>query len=420
VATGMKIWRRIVGCTRTVLESVDCDPVSGDVLIAVRPWKRDVQCRCGGCGRRCAGYDQGEGRRRWRHLDCGTLQVWLEADAPRVDCPDCGPTVAALPWARHDCRYTRPFEDQIAWMATEMSKSAVCELMRITWRSVGRIVRRVCDDAVARHDVLDGLRIVGLDEVSHRRGQRYLTVAVNHDTGLLVWANEGRDSATVGRFFDDLGDERSDQVEAVTADGASWIANVVTERTDALLCTDPFHVVQWATDAVDEVRRNFWRDLRYSGDWTDARDVKGLRWALLKNPENLTGNQRGRLADVIHANGKLYRAWLLKEELRLLLKAHIAQARPMLTEWLAWASRSKLPPFVELARRIRRHRESIENTIEWGLSNGLVESVNTRIRMIMRRGYGFHSPQAVIALAMLDLGGLCPPLPHQQPNPAAK
>ncbi len=406
---GVRVWARLLSVEQTVIEDVDFDGEA--VVIAVRPGWRQRR-RCGVCGRRCPGYDAGEGRRRWRTLDLGTARCYLEAEAPRVSCRRHGVVVAAVPWARHDARFTRSFEDQVAWLACECSKRAVSELMRIAWLSVGRILTRVAAEKRASFDPLDHLRRIGIDELSHRKGQRYLTVVVDHDSGLLVWAAPGRDKKTLRRFFDLLGAERCARVELVSADGAGWIEEVVRERCpQARICLDPFHVVQWATAALDEVRREVWNQARRAGQTAEARALKGARFALWKNPEDLTGRQQATLAGIARTNEPLYRAYLLKEQLRQALKLPVEEALALLERWLSWARRSRLPAFVKLAQQIAAHLSGIAAALGFGLSNARTESVNTRIRLIARRAFGFHSPEALIALALLSLGGLCPPLP---------
>lgn len=405
-----RLWARLLGVERTVVEGVDFDE-QGAVVVAVRPGSRE-RGRCGVCRRRCPGYDEGEGRRRWRALDLGTTLCYLEAEAPRVRCRRHGVVVAAVPWARHDARFTRSFDDQVAWLACQCSKRAVSELMRVSWRTVGRIVSRVAAEARARCDPLDYLRRIGIDELSHRRGQRYLTVVVDHDSGLLVWAAPGRDKKTVRRFFDLLGAERAARIELVSADGAAWIEEVVRERCPAAaLCLDPFHVVSWASDALDEVRREVWNAARRAGQTGEAKALKGARFCLWKNPEDLSARQQARLAQIAQTNEPLYRAYLLKEQLRQALKLPVAEALALLDAWLAWARRSRLAPFVKLAQQIAAHLPGIAAALAYGLSNARVEAANTRIRLIARRAFGFHSPEALIALALLSLGGLCPPLP---------
>ena len=252
----LRIWRMLLGlCDRTVLERVEVDEAAETVVAHVRP-KRPKKRRCGRCGRVSPHEDAGEGRRRWRSLDLGTVRVYLEADAPRVRCAEHGVTVIAFPWARHKARQTRAFEDTVAWLVTRCSKTAVSALLRIVWRTVGSIVTRVVADIDTQVDRFDGLRRIGIDEISYKRGHKYLTVVVDHDSGRLVWAAPGRDAKTLRRFFDALGDQRCKLITQVSADAADWIATVVAERcSQAVVCADPFHIVKWATEALDEVRR---------------------------------------------------------------------------------------------------------------------------------------------------------------------
>jgi len=408
---GIRVWACLLSLQRAVVEDVWIGD-EGEIVVAARPGWRERD-RCGVCRRRSPGFDLGDGRRRWRALDLGTTLAFLEADAPRVTCRRHGVVVCAVPWARHNARFTRAFEDQAAWLAVNTSKSAVAELMRIAWRTVGSICERVCDEAQREVDLLDGLRRIGIDEISHRKGQRYLTVVVDHDTGRLVWAAAGRDRKTVEAFFDALGETRCKQVELVSCDMAGWIAGPVADRLpDAVRCVDPFHVVMLATDALDEVRREVWNDARRAGELAAAKDLKGARFALWKNPENLTDRQAAKLSSIQKTNARLYRAYLLKEQLRQIYRLSADAAVKLLDEWIAWARRCRLPSFVKLARTITAQRAGIVAAIEHGLSNARVEAINTQIRMITRRAYGFHSASALIALAMLSLAGLCPSLPR--------
>ncbi len=405
-----RLWARLLGLERAVLESVEIDD-QGQVVVAVRPHHRERD-RCGLCGCRAPGFDLGEGRRRWRALDLGSAIAYLEADAPRVRCPEHGVIVCAVPWARHGSRFTRAFEQQVAWLAVNTSGSAVAELMRIGWRSVGRICERVAAEAGRAVDLLAGLERIGIDEISHRKGQRYLTVVVDHDSGRLVWAAPGRDKATVEAFFDALGEKRAKRLRLVSCDMAGWIEAVLVKRCPkARRCVDPFHVVALATEALDQVRREVWREARRQGQGDVASELKGARFALWKNPENLTPRQQAKLADIERLNRPLYRAYLLKEQLRQIYRLGPQAAIRLLEEWLSWARRCRLRPFVKLARTITEQREGIVAAIRHGLSNARVEAINTQIRLIARRAFGFHSPEALISLAMLKLGGLCPPLP---------
>jgi transposase len=408
---GTRVWERLLGLQRTVVEGVEFGS-EGELVITVRPVWRERD-RCGICRRRSPGFDLGQGRRRWRTLDLGTTLAYVESESPRVRCRRHGVVVCAVPWARHRARFTRTFEDQVAWLAVNCSKSAVAELMRISWRTVGGICERVAAEAERKLDLLAGLRRIGIDEISHRVGQRYLTVVVDHDRGRLVWAAAGRDRKTVEAFLDQLGEERCKQVELVSCDMAGWIAGPIAERCpNAIRCVDPFHVIKLATDALDLVRREVWNQARRAGQTELARDLKGARFALWKNPERLTSRQQAKLSDIEQTNRPLFRAYLLKEQLRQIYRLPAKAAVALLDGWIKWARRCRLKPFIKLARTITEQRPGIIAAIEHNLSNARVEAINTQIRLITRRAFGFHSAEALIALAKLTLADLCPPLPH--------
>ena len=406
------VWRRLLGVENVIIEGVRLE--AEDLVVEVRLDRRQRN-RCGRCGQRRTRYDAGEGRRRWRALDLGTIRAFVEAEAPRVSCPRHGVVVAQVPWAEHNARFTRAFEEQIAWLAVECSKTAVTALMRIAWRSIGPLLVRVTRRRLQGTDRLAGLRRIGIDEISFRKGQRYLIVIVDHDRQQLVWAREGRDERTLWQFFDELGAERCAAITHVSADAASWIANVVAARCpQAVQCLDPFHVVAWATQAIDELRRELWNAARRAGASGRARLLKGARWALWKNAESLSASQQRKLAWVQRVNQPLYRAYLLKEHLRLIFQLPLADALELLEEWLDWAFRSRLQPFVDVAHRVAAHIDALVATLEHRLSNALVEAVNTRIRLIIRRAYGFHSARPLIALAMLSCGACRPTLPGRE------
>jgi len=371
-----RLWRALLGVEKTVIEGLEYDE-DEDVLVArVRP-TASARGRCGVCRRRCPGYDGGQGRRWWRALDLGTVRAVLEAEAPRVACPEHGVVVAAVPWARHGAGHTHGFDDTVAWLAVQCSKTAVRQLMRVAWRTVGAIVTRVAADAMAGTDRFADLRRIGIDEISYKRGHRYLTIVVDHDARRLVWAAPGRDKATLRRFFDALGAERCARITHVSADAADWIADVVAERCpDAVQCADAFHVVKWATEALDEVRREAWntargavRQRRAGRASGTAKALKHARYALWKNPENLTERQTEKLAWIAKTDPRLHRAYLLKEGLRHVFVVKGEDGKEALDRWISWARRCRIPSFVALQRRIVKHRATINATLDHGLSN---------------------------------------------------
>ena len=381
------------------------------VEIRLRP-RIQHRWRCPHCQVRRPGYDPGR-ERRWRALDWGRTKVFVIATVPRVECAEHGVIVASVPFARHGARHTKAFEELAAWCAVEMSASAASRLLRCTWRTIGAIVTRVVAD-INEQELFEDLRRVGVDEISYRKHHRYLLVVVDHDRRRLVHATDGANARTLNAFFDRLGEQRTAAITHVSADGAPWISRTVAKRCpNATLCADPFHIVNWATMALDEVCRDVWNQVRVRRRRARSavgagKVIKHARWALWKNPENLTEQEQASLAFIAATHPRLHRAWALKEGLRVALaEGDIAG----LDRWIAWAQRSRILPFVELSRRVRTFYNAIVATMREGLSNALVESVNTKIRLIARRAFGFHNVNALIALARLSLSGQRPVLP---------
>jgi transposase len=360
------------------------------VIVTVRLRRRRRVCsRCGQTGRHLHVHDRR--LKRWRHLGLGSTRCFVECELRRVWCPDCGAQFEAVGWARAGSRYTRDFEDVTAWLAQQMAKTAIAGLLRVAWDTVGRIVERVVAERLDERR-LDGLVAIGVDEISYRRGQRYLSSVVDHKAGAIVWCAPGRNAQTLQAFFDELGD-RSRTIRAVSIDMSGGYEKAIREHAPAAeVCFDPFHVVRLAQRAVDQVRRDEWnaheRSRTKTGKW-----IKGTRWSLIKSPEKQTPGQLALLSEVQQANKPMFRAFLLKEELRLLYQLEDRSlARAHLDAWLAWASRSRLEAFIKLARTIRRHRAGILAAIRLGPSNGRLEGLNSRIRLISHRSFGFHSP----------------------------
>lgn len=410
-----KVLKAIVGLGREVV-IIGVEIAAGDrpkLRIHVRPKVRRRGV-CGRCGESASWFDNGDGSRSWRHVDAGFATVELVAVARRVNCEGCGPTVAVVPWARHASAFTRAFEDLVVHDAIVGNKQAAADRYGVSWRAVNNMCVRVATEALGRVDLLDGLVAVAIDEVKYKKGHKYLTVVCDHVTGQVVWAAKGRSKDTVAEFFDAL-DDRAGELVFVTADGATWITEVVAERApDAIVCLDTFHVISWATKALDEVRRVEWNRLRKAGRAKAAKEFKGLRFLLRRNWENLTMGQREVIWALETANRRTFRAFQLKEELRDIFALPLLKARRALDDWLAYASRSKLEPFVKLARTIRAYRASIEATIEWRLTNGIAESNNASIARIRTNARGFHDPHAFITMIMLDRAGLAPDLPWNQ------
>lgn len=435
------ILKKALGLEGAVVLGLE-ERAGGDVVVDVRP--RAASARCPACGRRCGAYDELPAR-LWRALDLGLSRCYVRYAPTRVECPVHGVLAESVPWARCAAsRMTSAFEDQVAWCATQMSRRAAAELMRVSWRTVGSACGRVCDELLASEggSLLRGLRRIGVDETSRRKGHCYVTVVVDHDRGKVVWCHDGYGKEVLAAFLDELdaanGGEGCASLEVVTADGARWIADVVAERCPgAERVMDPFHVVQWATDALDGLRRDAWNEVRRglrgrgevaarpggprAGEGRTAAEraaaeaaeaVKGSRYALLKNPEDLTEGQSATLAGISSAGGALWRGYLLKEGLRGVFRAGSAdEAEALLGRWLSWACRCRIPSFVKLSRRVRARRDAIVRAVALGISNARVEAMNNKVKLTVRMAYGFRNVANMLALIMLRCSPLTPSLP---------
>ena len=418
------VWERACGLTRTVVEGVDFDDDAHAIVVSVRPAapRRGVGAVVAVVAHRVMTSVRvvvGGGRWIWARRKCSSRRTRHGFGAATH-----GVTVAAVPWARHGAGHTRDFDDLAAWLAVRTSKSAVMELLRVAWRTVGSIVTRVNADIDATIDRLDGLRRIGIDEISYKRGHRYLIVVVDHDSGRLVWAGPGRNDTALERVLRrarprtrgaahprfgrhgrlDRPRRRPPGPERV-AQRRSVPCRRVGDRR-ARHRTPP---------SVERSQRSSLRPAglaRQARSTGDAQHISHARYALWKNPGDLTGRQRHQLDWIAKTDPRLWRAYLLKEGLRYVFAVKgdegKAGARPMDR---AGRAAPGSPRSCNSNAASSRTAHAIDAALDTGLSQGLVESTNTKIRLLTRIAFGFHGHQPLIALAMLALGSHPPRLP---------
>jgi transposase len=399
------------------------------VVVTLRRRFRRLTCPCGFSTR--AAYDCSV--RRWRHLDLGSCRLLLKCEIRRLHCPRCERVrTEQVPWARPGARHTRDLEDVVAFLAQRVDKTTIARLLRVSWAAVANIVTRVVADHIDDTRLEDLYRI-GIDEVSYRKGHRYLTVVADHDKdGAVVWAKEGNNAETLGAFYAELGDDRKTRLEAVSLDMGKAYAQASTDAVPHVAqCVDPFHVVKLANQAIDKARRWAWNVERRTNPAPKRkrghppkgsspppdkpRWIKHTRWALLKEPDRLNDNQLGVLDALRRERSVLYRCWQLKEALRDLYRLTRPQDAALhLDWWLAWACRCRIPAFVKLSQTIRANRDRILAAVELGLSNSKLEGLNSKIRLINHRGYGHHSAAALISMIYLCCGGITVQLPTER------
>jgi transposase len=392
----------------------DVDIADDRVRVGVRPQRRRM--RCPYCPFTTVHrYDTREVDSSWRHLDLGGRVCVLTLRRRRLRCPEHGVLVEAVDFARPGSGFTRDFEDLAAWLATKTDKSTVSVFCRVTWRTVGAICGRVVADKLDP-DRFTNLIEIGVDEISWRRHHKYLTLVSDHETGKIVWGTEGKHAAALGTFFTDtLPEGAAERIEAVSMDlGPAYVKAVREHAPQATICFDPFHVVKLATDALDDVRRQVWQHARSLSDKQIARTYRGARWALLKNPESLTAEQASTLKALKRQGGALVRAYELKEALRAVFAGDLDDevVIEMLGRWCGWAQRCRIPQFVKLGRTIRKHLDGIIAAVERGLANGRHEGLNNKVRLIIRRAYGFHTAENALALILLACGPVTLTLPY--------
>jgi transposase len=391
----------------------------GVLVVDVRLRRGRLECpHCGHLTR--FRYDTRREWSSWRHLDDGVWRVDIRTGLRRLACPSCGVVVEAVPFARHRSGFSRDFEDVAAFLATKTDKTTIARFLRVDWDTVGRICERVVATELDA-DRLDGLVYIGVDEVSWKKHHNYLTLVTNHTSGKVVWGKAGKDTATMDAFFDELGPDRAGQIEAVSMDMGPAFAKSV--RADghapkAIICIDPFHAVKLVSEALDVERRKAWNELRHGGDPQTAKKFKGARWALLKNPTNLSDEQAATLRKLKRRGGDVWRAYTLKEAFRAIFAGDLSldQVTELIDRWISRASRSRLPAFVKAAKTIRKFRDGLLAAIRLNINNGRAEGLNNVVRLIFRRARGFHSAEAALALVMLSCGPITIHLPHERPK----
>lgn len=370
------------------------EPTPGELVATVqRVGQRPLRCsRCGRSAARVVGTRRPV--RQWRDLAMREHRLVVEYAPYRIWCRHCGLRVEGVPWADPWQRVTHALARAVAVLARELHWAAVAAHFRLNWKTVASVVEATVLWGLAHHRA-PRLRVIGIDEVSRRKGQQYLTMVYDLQRGRVVWVGRDRTRATLERFFRWLGPRRMRSIETVCSDMAAAYGDAVRHYLPhATHVVDRFHVSQHLSRAIDEVRRQTWRRLtgRARVTW------KHTRFLWLHNPENLRRTQRTRLSALLRLNAPIVRAYLLKEDLRRFWRyraPHWAQAH--LDHWLWRAAHSRLLPFKKVVATLRTHRAGILAWTRLRISNGALEGMNNKVKVISHRAYGFSTSWAYIA-----------------------
>lgn len=351
--------------------------------------------RCGVCRLRCREVHDIRPAREWRDLSLRKLPLKLYYRPRRVECPRCGVRVEDFPWAEPWARVTTALSNAVARLARVLSWQGTAREYGLNWKSVARIVKRAVQYGLKRR-ARPPVHVIGIDEVSRRKGQVYLTVVYDLERRVLLWVGEDRTEEAVRKFFTvEMGRRRCRTLQVVCMDMWAPYAKLVRDRApNAQILFDRFHIVKHLHEAVDETRRQLWRRLSRQ----ERADFKGTRWLLLKNPWNLNQHQKERLSTLVRWNTPLVRAWYLKESFQLFRTYQQPwRAKQHLLKWMNSAMRSKLEPFKKFARMLRSHLEGVLAWTKIRLSNGALEGMNNKIKSISHRSFGFRSADHFVA-----------------------
>ncbi len=376
---------------------------AGSELVAVVERIPGRRLRCGVCGREGLAAHDRQPVRRWVDLRIRDRQLLLEYAPCRVRCPVCGVRVERIPWAAAWQRCSHALARAVVQLARQLSWRETARHFGLDWKTVAAVVARAVTRGLERRPWRP-LHVIGIDEVSRSKGQRYLTLVYDLQRGRLVWVGENRDAATMEAFFDWLGPRRGRAVRVVCCDmWAIYLAAVRQHLPAARIVFDRFHVVQHLNRAVDEVRRGLWRALH--GEEKSA--FKRTRWLWLKNPWNLTRVEQRRLSVLCRKNLPLVRAYYLKEAFQRFWDYRRAGwAAPYLKHWLWWAAHSRLEPFRRFGRRIREHLDGILAWTNLRVANGALEGMNNKIKLVSHRAYGYRKVQTYIMAIWHGCGDL--------------
>jgi transposase len=384
------------------------------IEIDVRP-RQGSKARCSGCHQTASGYDQMP-QRGFEFIPIWGFAVILLYGMRRVDCRRCGVKVEEVPWGTGKHQLTKAYMVYLAQWARKLSRKETAQSFHTSWEKVHQAVAYVVEWGLL-HRQLGPIRAIGVDEIAYGKGHQYLTLVYQIEANCtrLLWVGEKRTKEAFQKFFDLIGTELAQRIEFVCSDMWKPYLDLIEKNcTNALNILDRFHVVAKLNLAIDEIRAGEARQLIKDGY---EPVLKKSRWCLLKRPENLTDTQCIKLRDVLRYNLKSVRAYLFKEYFQRFWEYDSPTwAGKFLDQWCSEVMRSRIDPLKKFARTLRTHRELLLNYFRArkAFSSGVVEGLNNKAKVTMRKAYGFRTFKATELALYHVLGKLPePPLTHR-------
>jgi transposase len=381
----------------------------GELLVYLAPNKR-YKIICSQCDTAGPGYDTLK-ERQWKHVPIWGIPVKLVYKPRRVKCDSCGIKEELIPWSQGKSPLSIQLSVFLATWAKELAWQVVGRLFGFHWNTVRKAVKDVVDYGL-KHREINKVLYIGVDEISRRKGHIYHTQVYDLKEKRLLWSGEDRTAETLEAFCNEFGKENCGQIEAVCCDMWAPYVDVIKSRLpNALLVFDKFHIVRHLMDAVDTVRKEEARELKAE----EPELLTKTRYIWLKNPWNLTNQQKARLSDLEKLNLKINRAYLLKEAFRKFWDyTYPAWAKKYLDLWFWWATHSRLKPLSDFAWMIRRHQENILSYFKIPIDNGAVEALNNKAKVISHRAFGYRTENTFKLALYHGLGKLpMPKLTHK-------
>jgi len=345
-------------------------------------FKRGSQFKCPSCDYHGSAYDTIE--KTWQHLNFFQHEAFIHARVPRIDCRSHGVHMVDVPWARKGSGFTLLFEALVMAMAKEMSVKGVSRLTGTTDTRLWRVLEHYVDADLDKQD-LSGVRKVGFDETAAKRGHSYITVAADMETGKAIFVTEGKDATTIKAFAEHLeahGGARSTIKEVCSDMSPAYISGVEEHLPGAAITFDRFHVMKLLGEAVNKVRKE---------EAKTETVLRGSKYIWLSNQANLSANNLTRLKSLAGLQLKTAKAWRMMMIFKGLFDFSASRAIEEIARWRLWAARSKLTPIVEFARMLKKHWDGVVRWLTSGLTNGLLESLNSLIQAAKSRARGYRT-----------------------------
>lgn len=359
----------------------------GSVIFTVKQ-KRDA-LHCPECGSSNLVL-RGSAPRRFRMVPVGSKTIFLDLDVQRVACRQCD-TIRQVDLGFADSRvsYARAFERYVLELSHHMTILDVARHLHVSWDVVKDIQKRYLKKKFSRPPLKD-LRHIAVDEIAVKKGHRYLTVVLDLERGAVVFVGDGKGAEALEPFWGRVNHSRA-KIEAVAIDmSPAYISAVMEHLPNAAIVFDHFHVVKLFNDKLSDLRRDLYREAK---DQLQKDVLKGTRWLLLKNPENLDEKkgEKERLEEALRMNQPLYTAYYLKEDLKEIWNQSTKQqAENVLDEWIRKASSSGIPVLKTMAKTLSAYKSGILAYYDFPISTGPLEGTNNKIKTMKRQAYGFR------------------------------